>query len=125
MEIFHTHGYKKGTEVLIDAEFLMGVLSYVDRVIESQPKIAVPMVYPKESLEIKEKDSDELIRVDVNWVEYPSQRSFANTAFGENGAVPIQTELSLLGFQIKQALYEYHQRNINNGIAVEIPKNEK
>ncbi len=126
MNIFETHGYKKGQQILIDAEFFMGVLNFCQKVSDSQPKVAVPMMYPKESREIKDRETQELIRVDIDWVEYPSARSFANTSFGENGAIPIQTDLGVLSFQITQAMFEYHQQNINNKIAVEIPKeNEK
>ena len=119
LDMFEKYGYKPGQEVLIDAEFLIGVLSFCERVDAQQPKLAVPLQYPKNSFEIKDKDSGELLRVDVDWAEHTS-RSFANTAFSESGAVPVMTELGLFSFQIQEALYKYHKYNIKNGVAVKL-----
>ena len=118
INIFDQYGYKEGQEVLINAEFLIGVLSFCNRVDEQQPKLAVPLQYPKTSLPITDRETKEIIRVDIDWEDYPSSRSFANTAFSEKGAVPVMTELGLFSFQIQQALYDYHKKNIENGIAI-------
>lgn len=121
-EIFNEYGYPPGREIMIDAEFLIGVLSFCQRVDAQQPKIAVPLQYPKESREIRDRETGELLRVDTDWAEHTS-KSFANTAF-ENGAVPIMTDLGLLSFQIQQAIISYHQENIKNGVAVKFEENE-
>ncbi len=121
--IFEQYGYKQGQEVLIDAEFLIGVLSFCSRVDAQQPKLAVPMQYAKTSLPIVDKETKEVTRIDTEWEEYPSARAFSNTAFSENGAIPMMTEIGLFSFQIQQALYQYHKKNIENGIAIPFTTN--
>ncbi len=116
--IFETHGYIPNQEILISPEFLIGVLSFCQRVDSQQPKLAVPMQYPAQSLPITDRESGEVLRVDTEWKEYPTARAFANTAFSENGAIPVMTELGLFSFQIQQAILEYHTKNIENGIAI-------
>lgn len=124
MDIFESHGYKPGQELLIDAEFLIGVLSFCRRIDDTQPKIAVPLQYPKEVREITDKESGELQRVDIDWQEH-TPKSFAGTAFEGNGAVPILTDLGMLSFQIQQALYKYHQNNIQQGVALQLQQDEQ
>ena len=46
-DVFLTHGYKSGQEILINAEFLLGVLAFCRRVQESLPKVAALTHYPK------------------------------------------------------------------------------
>lgn len=118
LNIFEQYGYKQNQEVLINAEFLIGVLSFCQRVDAQQPQLAVPLQYPKSSLPITDRETQEITRVDIQWEEYPSARAFSNTAFSENGAVPIMTELGLFSFQIQQSLFDFHRKNIKNGIAV-------
>lgn len=124
-DIFETHGYKQGQELIIKAEFLLGVLNFCERVIESQPKVAVPMIYPSDVREIKDKNSQELVRVDFDWKEYPNISSFLNTAHQENAAVPIATELGLFATQIKQAIGHYHIDNIEKGVAVALTQTQQ
>ena len=120
---FETHGYKNGQELLIPAEFLLGVLSFCRRVQDSQPKIAALMQYPSDIKLVKEKDSDEVVRADIEWKDH-SRKSFANTAFTEKGGVPIVTDLSMYALQIENALMDTHIKNINEGIAVKIDNND-
>ena len=39
-DVFLTHGYAQNQDILINAEFLLGVLSFCRRVQDSQPKVA-------------------------------------------------------------------------------------
>lgn len=119
MDIFHTHGYKKGQQVLIDAEFLIGVLSFCERVVEQQPKVAAPLKYAKD-VNIIRDDKGEVIRVDTQWEEFPSQKALALSSFSPESAVEIMTPLSLFSMQIQNAIYEYHSKNIAENIAIEI-----
>jgi len=125
LNIFEEYGYRPDQEILINAQFLIGVLSFCQRVDAQQPKLAVPMQYPKQSLPITDRESGEIIRVDTEWEEYPSAKAFANTAFSEQGAIPVMTELGLFSFQIQQAILEYHTKNIENKIAVPFKTEEQ
>ena len=116
-DVFLTHGYKNGQEILINAEFLLGVLSFCRRVQESLPKVAALTHYPKEVREIRNKDTKELERVDIIWEEHTS-KSFANTAFSEQGGVGIVPDLAMYALQIENALLNTHVNNINNGVAI-------
>jgi hypothetical protein len=78
------------------------------------------MVYAESTNLITEKNkANEVIRVDTTWKEFPSVRSFMNTSFTEQGAIPVATLITLLANQIKQGLYNIHRENIENGIAIE------
>lgn len=115
-DVFLTHGYKQHQEILINAEFLLGVLSFCRRVQDSQPKVAALLQYPKEVNLVKDKGSDELERADIQWTNH-SRKSFANTAFSEEGGVPIVTDLAMYALQIENALTDTHLKNINEGVA--------
>lgn len=119
---FETYGYKAGQEVLIDAEFLVGVLAFCRRVQDSQPKVAALLQYPKTVNVIKDKKSEEVVRVDIDW-ENHSKNSFANTAFTEVGGVPIITDLGMYALQIENAITAKHLDNINNGVALKVEQN--
>ena len=54
-DVFLTHGYKSGQEILINAEFLLGVLAFCRRVQDSQPKVAALLQYPTDIKLIKRK----------------------------------------------------------------------
>ena len=120
VDIFQKYVYKKGQELLFDVEFLYGILNFCDQVIQTQPQVAVPMVYAESTNLITEKNNtNEVVRVDTTWKEFPSVRSFMNTSFTEQGAIPVATLITLLANQIKQGLYNIHRENIENGIAIE------
>ena len=119
-DVFDTHGYKQGQEILIDAEFLIGVLSFCRRVDEQQPELAVPTKYAKDVRVISDKETGEVVRVDTDWAQYPSKKSFTNTAFDIKSAVPIMTQLGLFSFQLQSALYDTHLNNINSGVAIKL-----
>ena len=124
-DIFQKYVYKDGQEITFDVEFLYGVLNFCNQVIQSQPQVAVPMVYAESTNVITERDNpNEVVRVDTTWKNFPNVRSFMNTSFSEQGAVPIATLLSLMARQIEQALTDKHIENIQNGIAIE-NKNEQ
>lgn len=124
VNIFEKYVYKEGQEILLDVEFLYGVLNFCDQVIQSQPQVAIPMVYAESSHLITERDNpNEVIRIDTDWKEFPSIRSFMNTSFSEKGGIPIATFLTMLANQIKQGLYNVHKENINNGIAIKKDEN--
>jgi hypothetical protein len=116
-DIFLSHGYTQGQEILINAEFLLGVLSFCRRVQDSQPRVAALLQYPSDVKVVKDKDSEEVTRVDIEWANH-SKKSFSNTAFTENGGVPIITDLAMYALQIENALTETHLKNINDGVAV-------
>ena len=118
-DVFLSHGYKSGQEILINAEFLLGVLAFCRRVQESLPKVAALTHYPKEVKEIRNKETKELERVDIVWEEH-SRKSFANTAFTEQGGVPIVTDLAMYALQIENALTDTHLNNINSGVAIKL-----
>jgi len=121
-DAFLTHGYKPGQEILIEAEFLLGVLAFCRRVQDSQPKVAALTHYPKEVREIRDKDTNELERVDIVWEEH-SAKSFANTSFSEDGGVNIVPDLAMYSLQIQNALLNTHLNNINNGVAIKFEEN--
>lgn len=121
-DVFLTHGYAQNQDILINAEFLLGVLSFCRRVQDSQPKVAALLQYPSDIKLVKEKDSEELVRADINWVSH-SRKSFANTAFTEQGGVPIVTDLAMYALQIENALTDTHVKNINEGIAIKFEEN--
>lgn len=116
---FETHGYKKGQEILIDAEFLLGVLNFARKVQDSQPKIGALLEYPTDVKEIRNKETKDLERVDIVWKEH-TNKSFANTAFAETGGVKIVTDLGMYAIQIENALLQTHINNINNGVATKL-----
>lgn len=118
-DVFITHGYKSGQEILINAEFLLGVLAFCRRVQDSQPKVAALLQYPTDIKLIKEKGSEEVTRADIQW-ENHSRKSFANTAFTEQGGVPIVTDLAMYALQIENALTDTHLNNINSGVAIKL-----
>lgn len=124
-DIFQKYVYKDGQEITFDVQFLYGVLNFCNQVIQSQPQVSVPMMYAESTNVITERDNpNEVIRVDTTWKNFPNVRSFMNTSFSEQGAVPIVTLLSLMARQIEQALTDKHMENIQNGIAIE-NKNEQ
>ena len=53
-DVFITHGYAKNQEILINAEFLLGVLAFCRRVQDSQPKVAALLQYPSDIKLVKE-----------------------------------------------------------------------
>ena len=120
---FDIYGYKSGQEILIKAEFLIGVLSFCKRVEDQQPPVAVLKKIPKVN-KINDKKNDDLIRVDYEWEEFPSKISLANTIFNKESAAPIMTQLGLMSFQIQSILYDIHEENILNNIAVKIDDND-
>lgn len=118
-DIFKDYGYKPGQELLIQPEFLLAVLNFCEKVAEGQPKFAAPLAYAKNVNVITDRQVPEIIhRVDTEWEQYPTVQCFTNTAFSENGAIPIMTEIELLAFQIRNGIYNYHKSNVDNGIAV-------
>lgn len=121
-DVFLTHGYKQNQEILINAEFLLGVLAFCRRVQETQPKVAALLQYPKIVKPIKNKETGEVLRIDYEWVNH-SRNSFANTAFTEKGAVPIVTDLAMYALQIENALIDTHIKNINEGVAIKFEEN--
>ena len=86
--------YRIEVVTLINAEFLLGVLSFCRRVQDSQPKVAALLQYPSDIKLVKEKGSEEVVRADIEWKNH-SRKSFANTAFTEQGGVPIVTDLAM------------------------------
>ena len=120
-DVFLTHGYAQNQDILINAEFLLGVLSFCRRVQDSQPKVAALLQYPSDIRLVKEKDSEEVVRADIEWKNH-SRKSFANTAFTEQGGVPIVTDLAMYALQIENALTDTHVKNINEGIAIKFEK---
>ena len=121
-DVFLTHGYAQNQEILINAEFLLGVLSFCRRVQDSQPKVAALLQYPSDIKLVKEKGSEEVVRADIEWKNH-SRKSFANTAFTEQGGVPIVTDLAMYALQIENALTDTHVKNINEGIAIKFEEN--
>lgn len=122
-DVFMTHGYKRDQEVFVNAEFIIGVLSFCQRVQDYLPKVAALTHYPKSTREIRDKETDELVRVDIEWAEHTA-KSFSNTAFTESGGVGIVPDLAMFAVQIQNALTELHIKNINEGIAVKIDDND-
>ena len=116
---FEEFGYRKGQEIFVDAEFILGVLNFCQRVQASQPKIAALMQYPESVKEIKDPNTGELLRVDISWKDHTA-KSFANTAFTESGGVPIVPDLAMYAVQIQETLLKLHLDNINSGVAIKL-----
>lgn len=114
------YGYKPGQEVLVPADFLLGIINFCERVEASQPQLAALLTYPKNVKEIK-NDKGDVVKVDIEWVEH-SPNSFFNTGFDSNGAVPIVTDLAMYALQTKNALLEMHKKNIENKVAIKTVK---
>ena len=114
------YGYKPGQEVLVPADFLLGLINFCERVELSQPQLGAILSYPKSVREIK-NDKGEIVKVDIDWAEH-SPNSFFNTAFDEKGAIPIVTDLAMYALQTKNALFEMHKKNIENKVAIKTIK---
>jgi hypothetical protein len=122
VDIFKEYGYKEGQELLVPVEFIYGVLNFCGTVKASQPKVGVLSSYPKDVREIRNKDTDELERVDIDW-ELHNGNSFFNTALNyKPDDYFIVTDLEMRALQIENGLTHWHKNNIEQGIAVAVPK---
>lgn len=124
MEIkeIYKYGYKPSQEVLVPADFILGIINFCERVEDSQPQLGALLTYPKSVKEIKDDDGN-LLKVDIDWEEH-TYNSFFNTAFDKNGGQPIVTDLSMFALQTKNALLEIHKENIKNGVAIKLEKED-
>jgi len=107
--------YDKDQVIAINGNALLSFMTFLEQVVEKEPKIAALRVYPKETSEIRD-EKGELVKVEVNWEEH-NPNSFFFTAADNNGGVPIMTEIALKAEQLLHAFTLIHQENINNKIA--------
>lgn len=113
-----SYGYEQDQVTAINANSILNVMSFLEQVIATQPKMGALLQYPRKVDEVKDKDGN-LIKVNVDWQDH-TKDSFFYTAADINGAVPIMTDLSLKAHQLLYAYSQIHQSNINNKIAKKI-----
>ena len=105
--------YKPNDTVEIPANALLNIMHFLSKVIEDQPRQAVPYSYAEE-VKIKKGDNGEVLAVDTVWTPYPNVEAFLRTI--EN-PVPIATEITILAEQIFYKLNLIHNENIEKGVA--------
>lgn len=109
------YSYDKDQLVGINANGILSLMSFLEQVIEKEPKVAALLVYPGQTTEIKD-DEGKLVKVEVDWKDHNAD-SFFFTAADTDGGVPIMTELAMKASQLLRAFTLIHQENINNKIA--------
>lgn len=107
--------YDRDQLITINANALLSFMSFLEEVVEKEPKFAALSVYPGKTTELKDENG-ELVRVDIEWKDHNSN-SFFLTAADKNGGVPIMTNIALKGNQLLYGLTQIHQENINNKVA--------
>ena len=107
--------YDKDQLVGIDGNGILSLMSFLEQVIEKEPKVAALLVYPGQTTEIKDEEG-KLVKVEVDWKDHNAD-SFFFTAADERGGVPIMTELAMKASQLLRAFTLIHQENINRKIA--------
>jgi len=119
--LFDTHGYKPNTEIFIPVEFIYKFLYFLDRVDSyNPPSRGAILQYPKKVNEIRDKETKELERVDTEWIDFPDALSFFQTNLERNKVPLLMTELGFLSYQLQEALLNYHKKNIQSGVAIEV-----
>lgn len=105
--------YQPNDMVQIPANTILNLLFFCEKVIASQPNIAVPYCYPTDVKEKKDKEG-KLVKVDVKWEQYPAVELFLNTI---NNPIPVATEVSIIAEQVSYTFLNLHLENIEKGIA--------
>jgi len=114
----YDYTYDQDQLIGINGNGLLSFMSFLEQVIEKEPKFAALKVYPSETAEIRD-ESGNLLKVEVNWQDHNAD-SFFFTAADEKGGVPIATEIALKAQQLLRAFTLLHQDNINNHIATKV-----
>ena len=118
--------YPSNHLVEIPSNNLLNIMYFCEKVVASQPQIAVPYCYPG-NVELKKDKDGGLLQANVEWNPYKEEDKAAFFASMEN-AIPVATELSVLAEQIHFAYGRLHQENIEKGIAkrrVDLTKEDK
>ena len=105
--------YKPNDVVEIPANALLNFMHFLGKVIDSQPKMAVPYAYAKD-VKIKKDADGNTTNVVTDWQPYDNLETFLKTI--EN-PVPIATEITILAEQIYYKLNQIQNENIEKGIA--------
>lgn len=118
----YSYTYEKDQVISLNAQALLSFMSFLEEVIDNQPKIAALKSWPKQVTEIRD-DSKKLLKVDIDWEEH-NPDSFFFTAAADNGGVPICTHIDMKAQQLLFALTQIHQDNINKKIAIKVEDRE-
>ena len=106
------YGYTNEQVETIPLNDLMTILGFAIKVKESQPQLAVLYDYP-ETVDNILGESGELLESNVKWSPHTAKSFFKSV----NTPVNIATPLSIWSDQIRFAIQEIHEKNINSGIA--------
>jgi hypothetical protein len=110
----------------VSSNSLLNVMYFCQKVLESQPKMAVTYAYP-DNVKLTRNENGGLKRVDLDWIPYSADDKEAFFASMEN-VTPIATELSVLSEQVFYAFNAKHSENIEKGFAkkrVELTKEQE
>ena len=119
IDLFESHGYKPGTELLVPVELIYNLLFLLGRIdFYNPPTKGAIMQYPTEVKKIIDKETEELERVDYTWEDFPNPASFFFSNFDKPNVPLLLTELGFLSYQMQETLLNFHRKNIENGIAV-------
>lgn len=118
----YDYTYDKDQVISLNAGALLSFMSFLEEVIDSQPKVAALKSWPKQVTEIRD-DNKKLLKVDIDWEDH-NPDSFFFTAADNNGGVNICTHLDMKAQQLLFALTQIHQDNINKKIAKKIEDRE-
>ncbi len=105
--------YQPNDMVQIPANTILNLLLFCEKVIASQPNMAVPYCYPADVKEKRDKEGN-LIKVDVKWETYPGVELFLDTI---NNPIPVATEVSIIAEQVSYTFLNLHLENIEKGLA--------
>lgn len=116
-EQINPYDYSYDTDQLIgiSGNGLLSFMSFLEQVIEKEPKVAALLVYPGQTTEIKDEKGN-LLKAEIEWKDHNAD-SFFFTAAEASGGVPIMTEVAMKASQLLRAFTLIHQENINNKIA--------
>ena len=114
----YNYSYDKDQVISLNANAILSFMSFLEEVIEKEPKVAALTVYPGQTTEIKD-DEGKLVKVEIDWKDHNSD-SFFFTAADNNGGVPIMTQTAMKASQLLRAFTLLHQDNINRKIAKKV-----
>lgn len=118
----YLYNYDEGQLIGVDGNGILSFMTFLEQVIEKEPKMAALLVYPGHTTEYKD-DQGNLVKVEIDWKEHNAQ-SFFFTAADQAGGVPIRTEIGMKAEQLLQAFTMIHQENINRKIAKKVEDRE-
>ncbi len=114
----------KGETIGIDGDSLLIFMKVLEQVVNQETKMFANYTYPSKVREILD-DQGNVIRVEFEDVKEHNPTSFHLTATSENGGQTGLTALGLQAAQVLSALFNMHQSNIKDGLAIKIENDVK